>query len=249
MSKALEFGTPVKFKIGGRPYDGSYGDGLLDTVRRHGYEVPSLCHHEAVTSYGACRLCLVEVVDRRGRHRITTSCNYPVQPDIDVLLDTPEVLKHRRIVLELLLAMAPGSADLRDLAADLGVKETRLEKRLGGNDCILCGLCDRVCREVVGASAVGMTYRGELKSMDTPYDEANEACIACGACVWACPTNCIGLEEKDGRRTIVRWKRTLPLAVCEATGRELVPRFLLEHFAKRLGGFDDKVLRKAPPYR
>jgi bidirectional [NiFe] hydrogenase diaphorase subunit len=217
-------------------------------VRRYGYVVPSLCHHEAVTSYGACRLCLVEVADKRGRRKITTSCNFPVQAGIDVLLDTPDVLRHRKVVLELLLAMAPNNPELRELAAEHGV-QPRLDADEQHGDCILCGLCERVCREVVEANAIGMTYRGTLKAMDTPYAVANEACIACGACVWVCPTKCIGLQEKDGHRTIVRWQRTVPLAVCEQTGRRFTPQVLLDHYAQKLAGLDAKVFKKAPPYR
>jgi len=249
MSEKSAFGAPVTFKIGGRSYDGIYGESLLEALRRYGYEVPSLCHHEAVTSYGACRMCLVEVVDKRGRHKLSTSCNYPVQAGIDVLLDTPDVVKHRKVVLELLLAMAPDSPELRELAAEHGVSGGRLEGERTEHECILCGLCERVCREVVGANAISMTARGAVKHMGTPYEEANEACIACGACVWVCPTKCIGLEEQDGQRTIVRWKRTLPLAVCEQTGRQFTPQYLLEYYSKRLGGLDPKVFKKAPPYR
>jgi bidirectional [NiFe] hydrogenase diaphorase subunit len=248
MSDTHPFGSPVKFKIGGKAYDGTYGEGLLDAVRRFGYVVPSLCHHEAVTSYGACRLCLVEVVDKRGRHKVVTSCNFPVQDGIAVLLDTPEVVAHRKIVLELLLAMAPANPELRALAAEHGV-ELRLDGDEEHGDCILCGLCERVCREVVGANAIAMTRRGALKTMDTPYSAENEACIACGACVWVCPTRCIGLEEHDGQRTIVRWGRTVPLAVCEKTGRPFTPQYLLETFARKLEGFEPQVFKKAPPYR
>jgi len=249
MSEQHPFGAPVTFQVEGRPYEAHYGDGLLETLRKYGYEVPSLCHHEAVSPYGACRLCLVEVVDKRGRRKITTSCNFPVQPGIDVRLDTPDVVRHRRVVLELLLAMAPRSPELQALAAEHGVTTGRLEPDETAEDCILCGLCERVCREVVGANAIAMSARGTAKKMTTPYDAENPACIACGACVYVCPTKCIGLEEADGQRTIVRWGRTLPLAVCEQTGRAFTPRFLLEHYAQELGGLDEKVFRKAPPYR
>jgi len=107
----------------------------------------------AVPSYGACRLCLVEVVDRRGRSKITTSCNFPVQEGIDVRLDTPAVLKHRKIMIELLLAMVPNSPELRELAAENGIEDTRLDKDEKG-ECILCGLCERVCTSIVEANAL-----------------------------------------------------------------------------------------------
>jgi NADH dehydrogenase/NADH:ubiquinone oxidoreductase subunit G len=246
----MEFGTPVTFKIHGREYEGAYGERLIDALRRYGYEVPSLCYHEAVGAYGGCRLCLVDVADKRGRHKITTSCNFPVQPGIDVQVETPEVLRHRRIVMELLLAMAPKNENLRRFARQVGLDpETPRIDPAEHDDCILCGLCERVCREVVGANALAVVSRGEQKHVGTPYDEASETCIACGACAWVCPTKCIGLEEKDGNRTIVRWKRTLPLAVCEKTGRAFSPKHLFDFFARSLGAFDETVYRKAPPYR
>jgi len=249
MSEMVELGAPVKFKIMGREYDGKYGAGMLDTLRYYGYEVPSLCHHEAVTPYGACRVCLIEVVDKRGRSKITTSCNYPVQEGIDVRLDTAEVVKHRAMSLEMLVAMAPASASLRAFAAEHGVTKPRLEAAADG-DCILCGLCERVCREVVGQNALGMFGRGTLKDVGPAYMEASDACIACGACAYVCPTKCIGvIDNADGSRTIDRWKRTLPLAVCEKTGRKFTPRYLLEHLGQKMGGLARNVLAKAPPYR
>ncbi|MCP4673982.1 MAG: 2Fe-2S iron-sulfur cluster binding domain-containing protein, partial [Deltaproteobacteria bacterium] len=67
----------VKFTINGVQVEAEEGSNVLDTARRYGIEVPSLCHHEAVTPYGACRVCLVEI-DKGGRKKITTSCNYEV---------------------------------------------------------------------------------------------------------------------------------------------------------------------------
>jgi len=160
MSEQHPFGAPVTFRIGGRPYEGTYGDSLLETLHRYGYEVPSLCHHEAVSAYGACRLCLVEVVDKRGRHKITTSCNFPVQAGIDVLLDTPDVVRHRRVVLELLLAMAPRSPELRALAAEHDVPGGRLEPAESAEDCILCGLMPSELIIIAGRPSMGKTAFG-----------------------------------------------------------------------------------------
>jgi len=223
----------VPFQVGGRTCAGSPGESLLEALRRYGYEVPSLCHHEAVSAYGACRLCLVEV-GKAGRRRLTTSCNYPVQEGIEVFLDTGKVVRHRRTVLQLLLAMAPGAERVREIARDYGVADTPFKKD-GDNGCILCGLCNRVCREIVGADAIGFASRGLDRKMTSPYDEENEACIGCGACVYVCPTRCIGMREEENIRRIDRWHRVLPMKACRKCGRSFAPAFQLDAIAARIG--------------
>jgi len=222
----------VTFKIEGRSYEGLHEESLLGALRRYGYVVPSLCYHEAVSSYGACRLCLVEV--KKGkRQKLTTSCNYPVLEGIEVFLDTPKVIEHRKLILQLLMAMAPAARQVTELAAEYGVTETPFVKD-EGQECIKCGLCSRVCKELVGADAIGFSGRGLAKQMVSPYDEANQACIGCAACVVVCPTDCIGLKEDDHVRSIVRWHRDLPMHKCDKCGRAFAPTFLLTHFAKQI---------------
>jgi NADH dehydrogenase/NADH:ubiquinone oxidoreductase subunit G len=229
-------GAPVTFQVDGHEVEGFHHESLLTALRRAGYEVPSLCYHEAVSTYGACRLCLVEVHKGRKR-RITTSCNYPVTRDLKVMLDTPAVTQNRRIVFQLLLARAPASPELRELAAEYGVHSTPFEVDAAHreNRCILCGLCSRVCDEIVGAHAIAFSGRGLHKDMVSPFDETAEACIGCGACVVVCPTNCIGVKEENDIRTIVKWHRDLPLQKCEKCGRPFAPTFQLMDLGKRVG--------------
>ncbi len=229
----LEMGKPTSFRVNGHEHQGVVGESLLLALRRLGYEVPSLCYHEAVSPYGACRLCLVEV-GKGKRRKLTTSCNYPVQPGIEVFLDTEKVVAQRKVILQLLLAQAPEAARVKELAAEYGVSDTPFEKK-PGNACILCGLCARVCREIVRADAIAFSSRGTTKEMDTPYREANEACIGCGACVFVCPTDCIGLKDENGIREVVRWHRKLPLKKCAACGRPFAPTFQLNAFAAQIG--------------
>jgi NADH dehydrogenase/NADH:ubiquinone oxidoreductase subunit G len=222
----------VTFTIEGKEYQANYGESLLYVLRQYGYDVPSLCYHEAVSSYGACRLCLVEV--KKGkRTKLTTSCNYPVQQGIEVSLDTEQVVKHRKRVLQLLLAIAPASEEVRELALEYGVDSTPFEAADKDNKCILCGLCARVCEEVVGAEAINFAGRGEHKKMIAPYDETAESCIGCAACVFVCPTNCIGLKEENNVRTIERWHRQLPMKTCAKCGVAYAPTFQLMHIEKQ----------------
>ena len=223
----------VKYTVMGREFEAERGTSLLNELHRHGYEVPTLCHHESLSPYGACRLCLVEV--KKGkRQKLTTSCNYPVQEGIEVLLDTDKVVRNRKMVIELLLAQAPEApAGLLALAAQHGVQEVRFPKS-GEEDCILCGLCARTCDELVGVNALTFSGRGDQKRMGVPYGEDSEVCILCGACVYVCPVGCIDISDKGGKRRIRRWGRELPLLVDES-GLPTMPTAQAEYMARRTG--------------
>jgi NADH dehydrogenase/NADH:ubiquinone oxidoreductase subunit G len=223
----------VKYTVMGEEHQAERGVSLLDELQRHGHDVPTLCHHKEVTPYGACRLCLVEV--KKGkRARLTTSCNYPVQEGIEVLLDTDRVKRNRKMVIELLLAQAPRAPKrLREIAEQHGVTTSRFPPN-GAEDCILCGLCARACEEVVGVNALTFSGRGDRKRMGVPYGEGSEVCILCGACVYVCPVGCIDLSETQGKRRIRRWGRELRMLVDEF-GVPTMPDAQAEYMARRTG--------------
>lgn len=215
----------IRFQIDDMEVEAAKGEMLLPVALEHGFEIPHLCHHEAVSPYGACRLCLVEVT-KGDRTRMTTSCNYPVDAGIQVATSTENVQRCRRMILELLLARAPHAEQIRFMAQEAGVEESRFSLIAEANDCILCGLCERVCREVVGANAISFVNRGDRREVAPPFGDPM-ACIACGACVYVCPTDCIKMEERGDERTIVRWKRTLKMQPCQSCGRPFAPLFQL----------------------
>ncbi|MBW2038516.1 MAG: (2Fe-2S)-binding protein [Deltaproteobacteria bacterium] len=214
----------VRFTIDGQEVEAEKGTMLLPVALDYGFEIPHLCYHEALSPYGACRLCLVEVTTD-GRTRLTTSCNYPVDEGIEVATNTEKVQRARRMILELLLARAPNSERIQKMAQEAGVQETRFSLMDVG-DCILCGLCERVCREVVGANAITFINRGDRREVAPPFWDPL-ACIACGACVYVCPTDCIKMEERGDERTILRWKRTLKMQPCKSCGKPFAPLFQL----------------------
>jgi len=217
----------VPFMIDGKRVEGEEERSVLEVALDAGIEIPHLCHNEAVKPYGACRLCLVEV-SRRGRSRMTTSCTYPVLEGIEVFTQTEKVLRARRMILELILAMCPGDALIQEMAREMGIHEVRFKKE--EKDCILCGLCARVCDEVVGAHAIQFASRGDRREMIPPFAGEAMNCIACGACVIVCPVNVIGMKEEGDERTIQRWKRTLKMKKCKVCGNTFAPWFQLEKF-------------------
>jgi len=219
----------IEFTIDGVAVEAEEGSTVLPVALEHGFEIPHLCYHDEVSPYGACRLCLVEV-ERGGRRRLTASCTYPVLEGVQVFTDTEKVQRARRMIIELLLARCPDRVALQELASQMGVEKPRFE--LLQEECILCGLCERVCREVVGANAISFFSRGYKREMGPPFRDP-QACIACGACVYVCPVDWIKMEETEEERTIVRWERTLPMRKCTACGRSFAPWYQLEYIKQR----------------
>jgi bidirectional [NiFe] hydrogenase diaphorase subunit len=224
----------IKFKADGVEVEGEKGASLLGVLLREGFDIPHLCFHEAVAAYGACRLCLVEIV-RHGRRRIATSCNYPVMEGIEVTTDSDKIRRLRRVTMELHLACTPASAPLKRMAADMGVMKTRFKSADPANDCILCGLCERVCSEIVDVHAIGFNRRGGDKKLSPPFMEASQDCIACGACVFVCPSRCIQLKQSAYARTIDRWGRVAALVKSEKSKIAFAPKPQLEYFARLVG--------------
>ena len=177
----------ISFKIDGETVQAQAGWTVLETARHHGIHIPTLCHHEAVEPSGACRLCVVEAVQGKWS-KIVISCMYPVAGGLEILTGSPRVKNVRRWILEMLLAECPASPEIQALAAEYGVVKTRFAAHDPAEQCILCGLCARVCKEVVGVSAISTVGRGVHKKIGAPYMVPSEACVACGSCVTVCPT-------------------------------------------------------------
>jgi len=162
------------------------GTKLLAAIEKAGVKVPTLCHHKALTPYGACRLCVVEVSVPGRPPTLQASCSYPALDGISVLTHTDRVTRARRIVAELLLARCPDAEAIRRVAAELGVHDTRIRKK--HDDCVYCGLCVRMCQERMGRAAIGFSGRGPRKKLEPPFGKHNPVCWTCGACDFICPT-------------------------------------------------------------
>lgn len=189
----VEWSEEARFTIDGKEVIGYKGETILEVARREGIDIPTLCHHEALAPYAVCRLCLVEVTVGR-RTRLVTSCVYLIEPGIEVKTDTQKVMRNRRAVLELLLARSPDAPAIKKLAAQYGIEKSRYP--LVKNDkCILCGLCVRACKEIIGADAIGFIDRGAERHVGPPIQRHSERCVGCGTCVYICPTAAISLSD------------------------------------------------------
>jgi len=227
----------VTLTIDGREIQAEEEKTILEVARDNGIDIPALCYHEEVAPYGACRMCLVEIITRRGRKRLVASCLYPVEEGLTVKTDTKRVNDVRRTVIELLLARCPDSEVIQDWAHRLGVDGSRFRAEEGNRKCILCALCNRVCQEVVGVSAISLANRGVDRRMTTPFNDFSEACIGCGSCAYVCPTGAISVEDVDGTRKITMPYVTMEfkLKKCGKCGKYWAPERQLEYIAKKAG--------------
>lgn len=183
----------LSLTLNGKKIRGREGSTLLELCREKGISVPTLCYHPDLSPQGSCRLCTVEVF-KDGKRRMVTACNFPVQSGIEVWTHSPSVLRVRRLLIELLLARCPEAKVLQSLARELGLETTRFTTKDPKERCILCGLCIRTCREIVGANAIGFSQRGTFKKVSPPFEVDSDQCIACGACEFICPTGAIQME-------------------------------------------------------
>jgi NADH dehydrogenase/NADH:ubiquinone oxidoreductase subunit G len=226
--------TPKKqvwVTINGKKYPADEGEILLGVAIREKIAIPHLCYEPSLDPYGACRLCMVEVVTR-GKKEMTTSCTLRAAEGLEVVTDTPGIVKYRSILFELYLAEAPKSDVIKTMAARYGVTKTRFLKKLEAadtlnNKCILCGLCVRACNEIMGAGAIGFVNRGPYTVVGTPYAEPTKDCYGCGACVKVCPTNAVEMEDVGDTRVMKSWNGTkIPLAKCDCCGVFFAPKGL-----------------------
>jgi NADH dehydrogenase/NADH:ubiquinone oxidoreductase subunit G len=221
----------VELTINGRVVHANEGEMLLAVCRREGFRIPALCHHEAVEPFGACRLCMVEITKKewKGWSNYVTSCLYPVEKNLIVLTDSPKVIELRKTVLDLQLARCPKSPEIRQLAAEYGINQTNYEPVPDGDNCILCGICTRIC-EKMGFSAISTVGRGHDKFVGTPLREAPPDCVGCLACSLNCPTHVIPYTDNGSTRII--WGKTFELIKCSKCGKPTITRDFAESLSK-----------------
>ncbi len=174
----------VTLTINGLQVTVEEGTTLLEAAKFLNFPIPTLCHVDGLSPYGACRLCIVEIGEG-PRSRLVTSCTYPVEEGLVVRTTSNRVNRARKMVIELLLGTCPQSKIIQDLASKYNVRQQRFRQEY--DDCILCGLCVRMCAEQMMAKAIGFRGRGETRSIGTPFDVKSDVCRFCGGCIYICP--------------------------------------------------------------
>lgn len=218
---------------------------VLDAARRAGIWIPTLCYHPSVSSEAACRLCMVEL-DRGEWRQLITACNYPVRKDIVVYAYSEAAQRARRGVMELLLARAPESEELKELAKKMGIDRTSYPTVTESQrNCILCGLCVRVCEQMIGQSAIGFAGRGVEKTVAAPFRQPAEDCIGCGACAAVCPVGTIKIRmhPESNEIEISPFKSRFKLHLCEQCNSPVISARVVEKAIRKLP-VNNKELRE-----
>ena len=178
--------SEITILIDGKEVKVAEGMTVLEAAQSAGMSILTLFHHEKLEPYGACRICTVEV-EVRGWTNLVAACLYPVEQDLVVKTRSEKVDKIRKMILEFLLAHAPNSPHLLELAQEYGADKDRFEKE--SSFCILCGLCVRYCAEVKKKNAVGYVDCGARREIQFIPEIALKECINCKECFELCPTS------------------------------------------------------------
>ncbi len=213
----------IEFVLDGRTVQAREDQTVLQAARQNGVRIPHLCYHPALKPSGSCRVCGVEVVSSSGKPAVVLSCVIKVKPGLVVRTDTDQVRAHREKAFNRLLQMAPDAVRIRNLAREMGVS---VSPRPDG--CIQCGLCVRVCAEIVKAGALKMVKDGRINRVTVIPGR----CIGCGTCANLCPTDLIRIRDLDNVRTISIKDDVvgeLPLERCEGCGNLYATEIFLRH--------------------
>jgi bidirectional [NiFe] hydrogenase diaphorase subunit len=180
--------SEVTLTIDNKEVKAEEGMTVLEAARSAGIYIPTLCHHELLKPYTACRICLVEI-ESRGRTSLDTACSRPVAGNLVVRTRSEKIDKIRKTLLELMLSHAPDSPVLQEMAQEYGADKDRFEKE--PSFCILCGLCVRYCAEVAKKNAITFIDRGPRREIMFIADISARECWDCKECFPLCPTEAL----------------------------------------------------------
>ena len=216
----------INIIINGIAAEAPKGSTILQAAKAAGIDIPTLCYLKEINEIGACRICMVEVEEKRGDaygpKRLVASCVYPITEGMKIYTNTPNVVASRKKTLQLILSdhdqkclscVRSGKCELQKLCKDFGIDDT--EKYAGvmnefeldasaahmvrdNNKCINCRRCIAACEKTQGIGVIGANNRGFKTEISSAFGMGlgETACVSCGQCIAVCPTGAI-YEKSD----------------------------------------------------
>ncbi len=198
----------INLIIDGQEVSVGQGKTLLEAARENGIDIPTICFHEATTSNGLCRMCVVEV---EGQRLLQPACIVKAAEGMKVQTRSEKVVRTRRTILEMLastmdLSDAPeiqimlyeyGASSSRFPDAERRESEVKDDNPMYVRDyskCLLCWRCVQVCADDAQYTfAINFDGRGFETQIGTFFDRSipETSCVLCGQCVAVCPTGAL----------------------------------------------------------
>ncbi|MDF2566874.1 MAG: hndD [Oscillospiraceae bacterium] len=214
----------VNIKINGMSLTVPQGSTILEAARLAGIEIPTLCYLKDINAIGACRICVVEV---KGARSLVAACVHPVSEGMEITTNSPQVLKSRKLTLELILSthdrkclscVKSGDCELQSLCKSMGVDDelkyegecptydiddSAVHMYRDNNKCILCRRCVAACSNLQTVSVIDTVNRGFNTQIASAFEVglSETSCVSCGQCIVACPTG--ALAEKDDTQKVL----------------------------------------------
>lgn len=199
--------------INGQKVSAEKNQTILEVASANNIFIPRLCYHSDIQIQGSCRLCLVKI---KGSDKLYSACSTPVLENMEVVTSDPDIIRARRINLELIFTehceecsdcIRKNNCIIKNLAKNKEVKITRFPDRkknfpsfnfhnvleFDSSKCVDCGLCVDMCHQM------GVDFLEYKKVKDfwqvMPSSKKNHDCIYCGQCLVHCP---VGAFEGNG---------------------------------------------------
>ncbi|MCK9578111.1 [FeFe] hydrogenase, group A [bacterium] len=203
----------IKIEIDGKDLECLEGQTVLEVAIENGIYIPNLCYHSDLKPKASCRLCIVEIKNRKGYF---TSCSTIVEDGMSIRSKGDDISKLRKTNLELIFSqhqekchdcIKSNNCTLLKLADKYNVDINRFSDRKSDfkeinfgpsiyfdpSKCIDCKNCVEACsKQNVGfleVKEIGDFYQ------ISPSEKINRDCVYCGQCVVHCPTG--ALQEVD----------------------------------------------------
>ncbi|MBS0609162.1 MAG: molybdopterin-dependent oxidoreductase, partial [Proteobacteria bacterium] len=222
----------IPFELDGQALQAEPGETIWQAARRHGVEIPHLCHTDGLRPDGNCRACVVEIA---GERTLAPSCCRAPTPGMRVEAHSPRARKSQQMVVEMLLSDLPEQgykwlqddparphgelstwADALGVAVRPALAALRREQpapdmshpamAVNLDACIQCTRCVRACREVQVNDVIGYALRGAGAKIvfDQGDPMGQSTCVGCGECVQACPTGALSAKTHIGPQKVDR---------------------------------------------